>query len=145
VSRLLYNYFLNSLKNNIKNQGKIRKSKVQKRKEKYEYKQIMIKLFGKSRYYLSYWFGAWFLYAFNHRDYNEVLYQKFYHTEKAVQKQAELLKDKYEKIQIKALYDKDNFLTGYMLYGKIEKVAEPLIQQPPNVINFAEYQFAKVK
>lgn len=126
---------ISNIKNKIVNKDKIKKRKEERRLQKLEKKTEMIKLFGKTRYNLSFWFGSWFLYAFNNRDYQPVLYQKFYPQLKTANQYAEKLKEKYTKVIIQEVYSKNKIVIGYLLQGKEEKIADSP-QQPSNVVNF---------
>ncbi len=126
-----------NIKNRIVNHEKIKKNKEFKRLQKLEQKNEIIRLFGKTRYRLSYWFGAWFLYAFNNRDYSPILYEKFYKKLTTANQYAEKLKEKYTVIKIIEVYNKDNVPVGYLLHGKGEKIAATT-QQPSNVIPFSK-------
>jgi hypothetical protein len=130
---------ISNIKNKIVNHEKIKKRKEERRLQKLEKKNEMIRMFGKTRYRLSYWFGSWFLYAFNNRDYSLVLYQKFYKDLKTTNQYANRLQGKYTKIQIEEVYNKDKIIIGYLLQGKGEKIAD-CTQQPSNIIPFSRKQ-----
>ncbi len=132
---MLGTLILNNIKNQIKNHEQIEKHKKLKRLKKLEQKNEIVRLFGKTRYRLSYWFGAWCLYSFNHRDYSPVLYQKFYKQLSTANQYAEKLQEKYTKVQLEEVYNKDGMIIGYLLYGKGEKIDDS--QQHSNVIPFS--------
>jgi hypothetical protein len=116
------------------------KNKTKVKTQKKYHKQFMIKLFGKTRYYLNVWFGQWILFMWNTRDYDDVLYQKFYSDEKVAIRYMNRLQSKYTKVELIKVYDKHKQI-GYMLYGKGQRIVQP--KQPSNVINFAQYARAK--
>lgn len=117
------------------------KDRFKKREEKKRRKESMIKLFGKTRYYLALWFGQWVYFTWNTRDYQPVLYQKFYSAESSAMRYAERLKHKYTIVDIQKVYDKRQQI-GFMIYGKGKKIAQP-IKLPSNVINFSKYHDVK--
>jgi len=97
----------------------IRKKNTTKKKRK----EMLIKMFGKTRYYLSIWFGEWVLYTFNRRDYSlydSKPYQKFYRDEQTVMRYAKKLQEKYKKVEITKVYDAKRQHIGYMLYGYVK-------------------------
>lgn len=118
------------------------KNKGKRRLKKQNNKQMLISLFGKKRYYLSILFGQWVFFVWNTRDYDDILYQKFYNNEKVAIKYAKALKLKYTKVQLIKVYNKHEQI-GYMLYGKGERIA--LSKQPSNVINFTQYINTRIK
>jgi hypothetical protein len=66
---MLEKLIINSIKNRIVNHDKIKKRKLQRWLEKQKDKMLKVKMFGKTRYYLSVWFGEWMLYTFNYSFY----------------------------------------------------------------------------
>lgn len=100
--------------------------------KKKERKEMLIKLFGKARYYLSVWFGEWVLFAFNKRDYSTYdpkPYQKFYRDEQIAMRYAKRLQNKYKKVEITKVYNAKKQHIGYMLTGYVK------VEQPDNVIS----------
>jgi hypothetical protein len=49
--------------NRYKNRSKIAKQKAKKRAKKNAHKEWLIKTFGRTRYYMSWWFGNWILFV----------------------------------------------------------------------------------
>lgn len=116
-------------------------NKDKKQAEKKRHKESMIKLFGKTRYYLAYWFGQWIYFTWNNRDYQPVLYQKFYTAEASALRYANRLKQKYTIVQIEKVYNKRQQI-GFMIYGKGKKIA-PVVKLPSNVIPFEKLKAVK--
>jgi arylsulfatase A-like enzyme len=106
---------------------------------KQENKYAKKKVFGKWRYFLSWWFGEWCLYAWNHYE-EEAEYQKFYKSDKIVAEYAKRLQDKYEQVEVTKVFDRRKKELGYLLTGKGKKAV--VQQQPSNVVSFAEFKLS---
>jgi hypothetical protein len=115
-----------------KSMGKTKEIPPKKKRhnKKKEYKAHMIKLVGKARWYLSWWFGSWVLYVGNPQLNIQPEYQKFYTTEAVAKRYAKRLEGKYEIVQITKVFNKQKREMGYMLSGRGKKE----IETPKNVI-----------
>lgn len=123
----------------IANWDKIKERRQKRKREKKEHKDFLESTFGKTRYYLSVWFGQWILFICNRKFYETheapAEYQKYYNDEAVANRYAKRLREKYETVNITEVYDKKKRCIGYLLSGKGKKAAEP-VQQPSNVIPF---------
>lgn len=130
----------------IKNYDKIKTSKDLRKQKKKKHKNMMVKLFGKIRYYLSFWFGEWVLYTCNNKNYKEYdpkPYQKFYTDAQVANRYANKLKEKYEYVKITMVFNEKQKCIGYLLNGAVKKVTDTT-QQPSNIIYFNKYKRTKV-
>lgn len=53
----------------IVNHNKYKKIKQKGRDKKHQYRDYMVRRFGKARYYLALWFGPWILWTWNKKAY----------------------------------------------------------------------------
>lgn len=143
LKTLLKKAIMNSLSD--KNKQPKKSSRKERRQQKRNYRNQMVKMFGKTRWYLSYWFGTWILFLCNSRDYSRITekpYEKFYKNFDVAQRYEKRLKEAYEDTEIVEVYDNRKTRLGYMLTGTAKKIAEAT-QQPSNVISFLDYRRCK--
>lgn len=112
----------------LTNHKKFKIIKVKKKQAKRENQKQMIKLHGKTRYFMTWLFGSWAFHIYNNRTYTmpvdaptEKLYQKFYSDEKIAARYADRLTKKYNDVEITNVFGEDSKQIGYMLNGK-EKI-----------------------
>lgn len=134
--------------NKLANREQTKDAKKRRKEKKRRDKQSMVNVYGKARYYLSFWFGSWTLFTCNHRDYQnaaeEADYRKFYAKETVAKRYAERLKTRYEQVEITNVYDRHKREIGFLLTGKNKKVAEAT-RQPEKVIMLKNYRAIKAK
>lgn len=127
--------------NKLMNNDKIKKEKEKKQLQREHEKNSIIRTCGRARYYLSWWFGEWILFAYNTRPIlEEKEYTKFYKDKNVAERYARQLREKYEIVDITTVFDNYKRELGYLVTAA-EKVAEPEPQQPSNVIPFRKPKF----
>jgi len=139
---------LMSLGTSNRTKEKLRLKREKLKSKKKNCKSQMINMFGKTRYYLSFWFGNWILFTCNSKLYlqqntNEKPYQKFYKDEIIAERYAERLKQKYEQIEITNVFDGHKKQIGYLLIGKSKIITEDIHDK--NIIDISKYKLAKIK
>lgn len=75
----MLNFLLGNLKYEIKNHKKSKERRLKRWIAKQKEKLMKVKTFGKTRYYLSVWFGEWVLYFCNNTFYNQPQIKKVAH------------------------------------------------------------------
>lgn len=146
VSFMLLNNFLKKAVYEIVHHKQLKeqrkKKKLLKKQKRENHVNSMLKLFGRTRYYLAFWVGNWILVTWNKRDYRDIEYQKFYKDNAVAKRYANKIKEKYDTVDIQKTYDKNRIITGYLLIGRGKKAAPPT-PIPTNVINFNEFKSLK--